>query len=153
MQLCWNHTFAWVFSCKFAAYFQNTFSYEHLWVAASIQHHHALWTMANLSIITIVLVPIQRKKRFYFSSHLTMPKDTHPANIYLFKVSNRNTRKRCKICSKFTMLVTFLFWAYYAYNMLKVIESVVITWLQNQKGPTLSDSVVFKIQSRVKIAA
>ena len=25
---------AWVFSCKFAAYFQNTFSQEHLWVAA-----------------------------------------------------------------------------------------------------------------------
>ena len=23
-----------------------------------------------------------------------------PANIYLFKVNNRNTRKRCEICSK-----------------------------------------------------
>ena len=30
------HPEAWVFSCKFAAYFQNTFSYEHLWSAASI---------------------------------------------------------------------------------------------------------------------
>ena len=28
-------TSAWVFSCKFAAYFQKTFSQEHLWVAAS----------------------------------------------------------------------------------------------------------------------
>ena len=28
-----NHTSAWVFSGKFAAYFQNTFSLEHLWVA------------------------------------------------------------------------------------------------------------------------
>ena len=26
-----------------------------------------------------------------------------PANIYLFKVSNRNTRKRCEICSKLTV--------------------------------------------------
>ena len=26
-----------------------------------------------------------------------------PANIYLFKVSNRNTRKRCEICSKLTI--------------------------------------------------
>ena len=26
MQLDWNHTSAWVFFCKFAAYFQNTFS-------------------------------------------------------------------------------------------------------------------------------
>ena len=35
-QLYWNCTSAWVFSCKFAAYFQNTFSYKHLWVAASV---------------------------------------------------------------------------------------------------------------------
>ena len=34
-QLHWNHTSAWVFSCKFAAYFHNNFSQEHLWVAAS----------------------------------------------------------------------------------------------------------------------
>ena len=25
LQIYWNHTSAWVFSCKFAAYFQNTF--------------------------------------------------------------------------------------------------------------------------------
>ena len=37
LQLYWNHTLAWVFSCKFAAYLQNTFSYEHLWIAASEQ--------------------------------------------------------------------------------------------------------------------
>ena len=30
-----NHTSAWVFSCKFAAYFQNTFFLEHHWMAAS----------------------------------------------------------------------------------------------------------------------
>ena len=33
-QLYWNCTLVWVFSCKFAAYFQNTFSQEHLWIAA-----------------------------------------------------------------------------------------------------------------------
>ena len=26
-----------------------------------------------------------------------------PANIYLFKVNNRNTRKKCEICSKLTI--------------------------------------------------
>ena len=26
----------------------------------------------------------------------------YPANIYLFKANNRNTRKRCEICSKLT---------------------------------------------------
>ena len=34
LQLYWNHTSAWVFSCKFAAFFQNTFSWKHLWVTA-----------------------------------------------------------------------------------------------------------------------
>ena len=34
----WNLTSAWVFSCKFAAYFQNTFSQEHLWVVASVEY-------------------------------------------------------------------------------------------------------------------
>ena len=34
-QLYWNSTSAWGFSCKFAAYFQNTFSTEHLWMATS----------------------------------------------------------------------------------------------------------------------
>ena len=34
-QLYWSRTSARVFSCKFAAYFQNTFSEEHLRMAAS----------------------------------------------------------------------------------------------------------------------
>ena len=35
LELYWNRTLAWVFSCKFAAYFQNIFSWEHLKMAAS----------------------------------------------------------------------------------------------------------------------
>ena len=34
-QLYWNRTSAWVFRCKFAAYFEDTFSQEHLWMTAS----------------------------------------------------------------------------------------------------------------------
>ena len=34
-QLYWNCTSALVFFCKFAAYFQNTFSQKHLWRGAS----------------------------------------------------------------------------------------------------------------------
>ena len=34
LQLYWSYTSAWVFPCKFAAYFQNTFSKEHLWRVA-----------------------------------------------------------------------------------------------------------------------
>ena len=40
LQLYWNHTSAWVISCKVAAYFQNTFSQEHLRVAASLDNYH-----------------------------------------------------------------------------------------------------------------
>ena len=29
-----------------------------------------------------------------------------PANTYLFKVNNRNTRKRCEICSKLTIKIS-----------------------------------------------
>ena len=38
-----NRTSAWVLSCKFAACFQNTFSYEHIWGAA--------FSSVNLSIV------------------------------------------------------------------------------------------------------
>ena len=34
-QLWWNPTSAWLVSCELAAYFQNNFSKEDLWVAAS----------------------------------------------------------------------------------------------------------------------
>ena len=40
LQLYWNHMSAWVFSCKFAAYFQNTFSWEFIWRTASRQLIH-----------------------------------------------------------------------------------------------------------------
>ena len=35
-QLYWNRTSTWLFCCKFAAYFQNTFSKEHLLTAAFV---------------------------------------------------------------------------------------------------------------------
>ena len=45
LQLYWNHTSAWVFSCKFAAYFQNTFSQEYLRVSLS---EYYLWKVFHL---------------------------------------------------------------------------------------------------------
>ena len=36
LQLYWNRTSSWVFSRKFASYFQNPFSWEHLWRGASV---------------------------------------------------------------------------------------------------------------------
>ena len=39
LHLYWNRTSAWVFFCKFAIYVYRTFSYEHLWRAASVSTH------------------------------------------------------------------------------------------------------------------
>ena len=37
------------------------------------------------------------------SSYLTTFTSFGPANIYFFRVSNRNTRKRCEVCAKLTI--------------------------------------------------
>ena len=44
----WNHTSAWLFSCKFAAYFQNTFSWEYLSWAASLLIIQLIREMVNI---------------------------------------------------------------------------------------------------------
>ena len=46
-QIYWNRTLAWVFSCKFTAYFQNNSSEVHIWGAAS--DRGKLW---NKTILT-----------------------------------------------------------------------------------------------------
>ena len=35
--------------------------------------------------------------------NLTLYASIIPANIYLFKVNNRNTRRRCEVCPKLTI--------------------------------------------------
>ena len=66
-QLYWNRTSTWVFSCKFAAYFQNTFSYEYLWVATSEandmcktklhdairNYYEKIWAMAGFLVASL----------------------------------------------------------------------------------------------------
>ena len=42
-------------------------------------------------------------RNFYFVSHGDNGKRSYPANIYLLKVNNRNTRERFEMCSKLTM--------------------------------------------------
>ena len=39
----------------------------------------------------------------YLKQRNTLDNKIYPTNIYLFKVSNKNTRKRCEICSKLTI--------------------------------------------------
>ena len=42
LELYWNRTSAWMVSCSFTSYFQNNFSQEHLWIAASVVHNYLL---------------------------------------------------------------------------------------------------------------
>ena len=39
----------------------------------------------------------------YYDENFLVKEGTFPANIYLFKVNNKNITKRCKICSKLTL--------------------------------------------------
>ena len=48
LQLCRNHTSVWVVSCKFAVYFQNTFSQKHLW-------EHRFWKRLDTGVFLIIL--------------------------------------------------------------------------------------------------
>ena len=52
LQFYWNCTSAWVFSCKFAAYFQNTFPQEHLWTAASVLLGFFIGNFERISLST-----------------------------------------------------------------------------------------------------
>ena len=53
----------------------------------------------------MILYELIRWKRLF---ELVLPKSkcNNPANIYLFKVNNRNTIKRCEICSELTIKTT-----------------------------------------------
>ena len=45
----------------------------------------------------------RKKNLLSLNFYLRTQAELIPANIYLFKVNSRNTRKKCKICSKLTM--------------------------------------------------
>ena len=59
LQLWWNRTSAWVFSCKFAAYFQNTFSQEHIWIVSELFH------FSNHSKLIAFHILILRGRRWF----------------------------------------------------------------------------------------
>ena len=65
---------------------KDTFLRKQLWATASLDLSARFWSNS--------------RKYFLACSFLILTLSHYPANIYLFKVNNRNTRKRCKICSK-----------------------------------------------------
>ena len=65
-----------------------------------LQHQHLdklllkLWLTREVYLISI---------KFYVYYLFEISEESYPVNVYLFKVNNRNTRKRCGICSKLTI--------------------------------------------------
>ena len=51
-----------------------------------------------------------------------MQQTTNPANIYLFKFNNRNSRSRCEICSYFTYFTPF------SSGSIVDFEQVIFSW-------------------------
>ena len=74
-----------------------------------VYYSHVLWQGVGSAIQTLLLI------QYMATPHLSIPymatrhqKSSEvlinkPANIYLLKVSNRNTKKRCEIFSKLTL--------------------------------------------------
>ena len=61
--------------------------------------------LANLSILDACKSPGHDSEIILFSLSLLTRKVYSPANIYPFKVNNKNTTKKCQICSKLTIKI------------------------------------------------
>ena len=77
--------------------------------------------------------------------------DNNPTNIYLFKVNNRNTIKRCEICSKLTIktperLDVALVFLLLTLNIFHTLSTVSIVYLEevNVSWVPISVTVVVK---------
>ena len=88
LSINWTRFSAWVFSCKFIAYFQNHFFLR-------VPLDDCFW-IESASLIECLR---GRGIRLFLLGNW----NSSPSNIYLFKFNNRNTRKRCEICSKLTI--------------------------------------------------
>ena len=49
-----------------------------------------------------------------------------PVGIYLLKAKNRNTRTRCKVCSKLTIKILVSFWCLYYINFEQISHPVLV---------------------------
>ena len=61
----------------------------------------------------------------------------HPASIYLFKVNNRNTRKRCEMCSKVT-IKTPKWHLFLAHLLLTLNKQMLVSWVRSQYFASLA---------------
>ena len=64
---------------------------------------------------SLLIYSITPETAFFRKSFSPPPAERDLANNYLFKVNNRNTGKRCEICSKLTITLLTLFFCLYCY--------------------------------------
>ena len=62
---------------------------------------------------SLLIYSITPETAFFGKSFSPRPAERDIANNYLFKVNNRNTGKRCEICSKLTITLLTLFFCLY----------------------------------------
>ena len=63
-QVYWNHTSAWVLSCKFATYFQNTFSWDQTFTAASGYHSQLIQQLETFLLLRVVQYIVLSKWKY-----------------------------------------------------------------------------------------
>ena len=99
----WYYLYFFIVNFERYEYTNLAFSFEFL-----NKYMLAGFIFIKLQIAYAKLVHISKKinkQKWLFRLPLNhFPISTYPAHIYLLKVNNRNTRKRCEVCSKFLLL-------------------------------------------------
>ena len=62
-----------------------------------------LTTTVGFCLLCSLQSPVFQEETDYLYRHSRDSTKANPTGNYMFKVNNRNTRKRCKICSKLTI--------------------------------------------------
>ena len=87
LQLYWNHTSAWVFSCKFVAYFQNTFTSEDITAMVGISAITQLFWMTN-SLVKMFSLVLQILIISSFQNYMTLKK---PQNSFQEEIHSNDS--------------------------------------------------------------
>ena len=61
-------------------------------------HQTGWWTISVLVLQKTIIILVVRETKILLAENAVL--SYFPANTYLFKIKNRNTREKCKICSK-----------------------------------------------------
>ena len=82
-----------------------------------------------------IVTPWQEHVRFFQFSILSdifqeTQRHVYQANSYLFKFNNRNTRKRCKICSKWTITVNRFYCSFWTYCWTPFSSAIIVDFEQ-----------------------